>query len=268
MRLFVTGLRCLRLTGHILYALLVACVFPKLGTRCQQWVMQDWSVKLLDILNVKTQAVGTGFKARPHGSLLAANHISWLDIFVINASTPSRFVAKSEVGAWPLLGWLVRQSGTLFIRRQYKRDAFRVHRAIANFIAKGEDVALFPQGTSSDGAAPVRFHSALLQGAIDARAGVQPLAIYYHDGTGRPAMEVAFVGDMTVLHSLWKILCLPTLTVHLTYLPTIACAETTRRELAIRAQDAVNAVLAEHHRRSADSPPPELHGLQAQWGTP
>jgi len=251
MPIFFASLRAVRLSAHVFHALLLACIFPSLGKESQQRTMKKWSAQLLRILSVRTHPSGIEATKGNSGKLLAANHISWLDVFVINASTPARFVAKSEVNSWPLVGWLVRRTGTVFIKREFKRDTVRVNEVVSNCLVTGEDVVLFPQGTSTDGTMPVSFHSSMLQGAIDVGAVLHPLAIFYHDGHGSRIEEVAFTGDMTFIESLWKILCLPSIDVSITYLPEIACAGAIRRELAVMSQDAVNAVLVTQNQINA-----------------
>jgi 1-acyl-sn-glycerol-3-phosphate acyltransferase len=262
MRNFVASLRAVRLSAHVFYALLLACIFPSLGKESQQRTRRKWSAKLLVILNVRTHPCGTESTKVNSGKLFTANHISWLDVFVINASTPARFVAKSEVDTWPLVGWLVRRTGTVFIKREYKRDTVRANTVISNYLLTGEDIVLFPQGTSTDGTRPVSFHSSLLQGAIDVGAPVHPVAIFYHDSDGKLIEEVAFTGEMTFFDSLWKVLCLPALCAGVTYLPGIATLGASRRELAINTQNTVNATLASHNRLHAKFSIQSQEGLE------
>ncbi|MEI6803965.1 MAG: lysophospholipid acyltransferase family protein [Burkholderiales bacterium] len=243
MKLVLVCLRAARLLVHILYALALACVFPAFGADRKRKTMQRWSVKLLQILHVHLHAQGHHLAAAATGRLLVANHISWLDVFVLNATTPARFVAKSEVGGWPLIGVLVRRTGTLLIRREYRRDSSRINQALGQCLRRGEDVAVFPQGTSTDASQPVHFHSALLQAAIDVGAPVQPVAIVYHDGNAEPLPDVAFTGDMTFVQSLWKMLCLAQIHANAVYLPPCQEPQATRRAVARHAQEAVNARL-------------------------
>jgi 1-acyl-sn-glycerol-3-phosphate acyltransferase len=139
---------------------------------------------------------------------------------------------------------MVRRSGTLFIRREHRRDTSRANQLVSNCLRGGERVAVFPQGTTTDGTEPVHFHSAMVQTAIDAQCTIQPLSIRYLDGAGRILTKVSFTGDMTFAASLWQILCLPGFTVIVTYLPALDCSEATRREVAKLAEIAVNTALA------------------------
>ena len=240
----MVAIRTLRVIAHIAFGFGLACVFPAFSAPKQLMLMQRWSQTLLRILNAQMCVDTHHLPQQNVGQLILANHISWLDVFVINANTPARFVAKSDVGEWPVIGWMVRRSGTLFIRREFRRDATRANHQVTSCLLGGERVAVFPQGTSTDGTEPVHFHSAMVQSAIDARCTVQPLSIRYHDDEGRTLAAVAFTGDMTFAASLWKILCLPRFNVAVTYLGELNCVDATRREIARGAQDAVNADLA------------------------
>ena len=120
----------------------------------------------------------TGVQPRPGATLLVANHISWLDIAAIHAAVPhARFVSKADVLQWPLLGWLIRNAGTLFIERERKRDALRVVHAMAEALQSGQTVAVFPEGTTGDGATLLPFHANLLQSAIASGTPMPPLPL-------------------------------------------------------------------------------------------
>ena len=116
--------------------------------------------------------------------LVVANHVSWLDIFALHAVGPVRFIAKAEIERWPVLGGLVRGVGTLFIERARRHDTHRVNQEIARALAAGDIVAVFPEGTTTDGTALLPFKGSLLQPIIDAQGHVQPVAIRYRDADG------------------------------------------------------------------------------------
>jgi 1-acyl-sn-glycerol-3-phosphate acyltransferase len=237
--------RSARVACHIIYGILLACFFPALNQSLQRRILKHWSHNLLDILHVRLEAHGSYHPADMHGRLLVANHVSWLDVIALNAVVPACFVAKSEIRNWPLLGWLCHRAGTLFVKRNIRRDTVRINHEISGVLKKGECIALFPEGTSTDGELPGHFHSSLLQVAIDINAAVCPVAIRYHDGAGKANGDAAFVGDMSFIQSLWKILCSPSLHVTLLYLPLLPCTGKNRRLLASEAQGSIHMALAE-----------------------
>lgn len=236
-------LRGIRVACHLLYAMLIAAVYPMLDLASRQFLMRHWSRALLDILHVRLEIGGHLPPQHMQGALLVANHISWLDVYALNAVKPSSFIAKSEVRSWPLIGLLCRRAQTIFIERNIRRDSLRANGLIAERIARGESVALFPEGTTTDGSQVRHFHSALLQCAIDTKCSVYPVAIRYHDGSGKICNDAAFIGDMTFIQSLRNILFSHSLHVTLVFLPAISGAEKCRRTLATDSHTAIRRTL-------------------------
>ncbi len=160
---------------------------------------------MLEVMGVALEVQGTPPAAGP--VLLVANHVSWLDILVIHASRHCRFVAKSEVRHWPLVGALATGGGTLYVERASRRDAMRVVHHMAESLQAGDIVAIFPEGTTSDGAGLLPFHANLIQAAISAPAPVQPVALRFAErGSGRLSRAAAFIGDDHLVGSVWAAL--------------------------------------------------------------
>ncbi len=256
----IASVRGLRVASHVLCGLLLVSLFPLLKKSTQQHIVKYWSRKLLDILHIGLETQGDYPSAAAGGSLLVANHVSWVDAVAMNAVLPAYFVAKAEVSDWPLLGRIFHGIHTLFIKRGIKMDTLRVNRQIVQLLAQGERVALFPQGTTIHGAQLGNFHSSLLQGAVEMEAVISPVAIRYHDGMGRANHAAAFIGDMTFIQSLWKILCSPALHVTLMYLPALSSTGKNRRTLAAEAQSTIYHALAKLSRnRSYFYPAPGFY---------
>ena len=241
----LAALRILRVACHIGYGLLLATFYPLLSQQGQRRILKHWSRALLDILHVGLDTYGCQLPASTHGVLLVANHVSWLDVIAMTAAVPSYFVAKSELGDWPLLGWMTGRVNALFLQRDMRRDTARINSQLAALLKHGENVGIFPEGTTSDGKSIRHFHSSLLQGAIDIAAPVCPLVIRYHDGTGGANDDAAFVGEMNFIQSLWNILRSPSLHVTIAYLPMLPSAGQNRRVLAAQAQADIQTALAQ-----------------------
>jgi len=177
-RALVAGWRLARVGVHLLHGMVVmAWRFPSLDAAGRQQRIRWWSGKLLRLAGIEFTSQGV---PRPGASLLVANHVSWLDIAVIHAACPqARFVSKADVLAWPLLGWLIRGAGTLFIQRERKRDAMRVVHEMAAALQRGDTVAVFPEGTTGAGDVVLPFHANLLQAAIATEVPVQLAVLRY-----------------------------------------------------------------------------------------
>lgn len=235
--------RLARILLHLLEGLATcAIVFPWVGTGRRNARIQNWSRRLLAICNV-TVAAPSGAPALHH-ALIVANHVSWLDIFVINSIHPCRFVAKSEIREWPVLGWLVEQAGTVFIARGSRRDLRHVFKGIVAALQMGARVALFPEGTTAPQGTVLSFHANLFEAAVDAKVQVQPYALRYLDAQGALHPAVDFIGDMTFARSVTTILASGAIRAELVCLPPIDAAGAHRRELAEQAHDAIRDALA------------------------
>lgn len=242
MRSLRAAWRLSRMLLHLLHGMAVmAWRFPSLDAAGRQQRIQWWSAGLLRVAGLQLQVSGT---PRSGATLLVANHVSWLDIAAIHAVAPqARFVSKAEVLAWPLLGWLVQGAGTLFIERERKRDALRVLHQVADSLKAGETVAVFPEGTTGDGATLLPFHANLLQSAIATGTPVQCVALRYAEPAQRFSEAAQFLGETTLLQSVWRMLSTRALSVHVDLLPPQGARHADRRALAAHLREQIHAQL-------------------------
>ena len=194
----------------------IVFVFPRLDVAQRQARVQSWARRMLGVLGISVVVRG---EAPTHGPLLlVANHISWLDILVMHAAHHCRFVSKADVKAWPLIGALATGGGTLYIERESRRDAMRVVHRMAASLRAGDILAVFPEGTTSDGVSLLPFHGNLIQAAISADAPVQPVALRFIDvATGRTSLTACYIDDDTLVGSLWRTVSGPPLTAIVRY---------------------------------------------------
>ena len=199
--------RAVRVLAYVLWGLAqILLLFPRLSQPQRNDRVQAWAAAMLVRLGVQLEVSGTPPHAGP--VLLVANHISWLDIVVLHAARHCRFVSKSDVKHWPLVGTLATGAGTLYIERASRRDAMRVVHQMAQALKDGEILAVFPEGTTGDGTTVLPFHANLIQAPISAHAPVLPVALQFVDGrTGAPSRAVSYVGDESLLGSIWRTLC-------------------------------------------------------------
>jgi 1-acyl-sn-glycerol-3-phosphate acyltransferase len=148
-----------------------------------------------------------------HGPvLMVSNHLSWLDILAIHAARHVRFVSKANVQYWPLIGTLSNGAGSLYIERERRRDALRVVHHMTEALKNGDLIAVFPEGTTSDGSSVLPFHANLLQAAISSGAPVQPIALRFADATtGETSQAPRYIDDDNLASSLWQVLKAPPL---------------------------------------------------------
>lgn len=236
------GWRLLRLGLHLLRGVLtVLLVYPLCGWPARHRLARRWAHALLALLGLRHEVVGGRFAP---GAMLVANHVSWLDIYAINAHSPCAFVSKAEVRGWPVIGWLAARNQTVFLRRGSRGHARLVNQEIATLLEAGNNVAVFPEGTTSDGQRVLPFHAALLQAAIEAGRPVQPVAIEYFSADGHRSLVPAYVGDQSLWQSIRAIVAARGLRVRLTVLAPIDTVGAVRRELSQTAQQRIAAVLA------------------------
>jgi 1-acyl-sn-glycerol-3-phosphate acyltransferase len=209
----------------------ITFVFPKLKPAEKNKRIQAWAQVLLAHLAINFVVIGQAPRHSP--VLLAANHISWLDVYIILATCPCRFVAKSEVQQWPLVGRLAAATGTLFIARQSPRDAVRVVHQMTAQLHAGDTLAIFPEGTTSNGLQLLPFHANLFQAAVSANAPVQPVALRFSDeATGCASLAPIYIDQDTLLGSIWRTLKAPPLRATITFGATQLPHGRDRRALA------------------------------------
>jgi 1-acyl-sn-glycerol-3-phosphate acyltransferase len=153
----------------------------------------------------------------PARGLIVSNHLSYLDIVVLSTAVPCVFVSKVEVAKWPIFGHYARWSGCVFVQRHGRADVARVNAGIRDTLQEGVPVVLFPEGTTTDGHRVLRFHSTMLQPAIDAAALITPCSIAYELEDGDPAREACWWGDMALLPHLWNLLGKRTIRARVTF---------------------------------------------------
>jgi 1-acyl-sn-glycerol-3-phosphate acyltransferase len=222
--------RLFRAVLHVLHGMAVMTRFPVLDAAGRHERIRWWAAGLLKAVGLSLQVSGT---PRPGATLLVANHISWLDIAAIHAAAPhARFVSKADVLKWPLLGWLIRNAGTLFIERERKRDAVRVVHAMAEALQAGDTVAVFPEGTTGAGPDLLPFHANLLQAAVATGTPIQPVVLRFAGPGADYSPAVEFLGETTLLQSIWRVVSARGLCAHVCLLPPVAAAHADRRRLA------------------------------------
>ena len=168
--------------------------------------MQWMSRRFLALLHARVTVSGS----IPAEGLVASNHLSYVDILVIGSLCPAIFVAKSDVNAWPVFGWLCRNAGTIFVSRDNPTEVPAQLAMMERPLREGIPVVLFPEGTSSEGSTVLPLRSSLLESAVRSGKPVTPTAISYSlHGNGNPGQEIAYWGEHTLFPHLLNLLSKP-----------------------------------------------------------
>jgi 1-acyl-sn-glycerol-3-phosphate acyltransferase len=231
----------------------VSAVFPWIGFARRDRIIAIWSGALLWICGVRLHIIEPcgrpehrtlvasnpgAPQAGESAALIVCNHVSWLDIFVVLAHRPAHFVAKIEIAAWPLIGRLVRGAGTLFIERGRRHAVHQLNERIESMLNAGRPVAIFPEGTTSDGTRLLPFHANLLEPALRSAVPVLPLGLRYRNPDGSPSNVVEFTGRTTLVESMLRIFGSSRVIVEVRPLPAVqgstrhALAQAARQSLA------------------------------------
>jgi 1-acyl-sn-glycerol-3-phosphate acyltransferase len=229
---------------HALTAfLIVGTIFPRASQSMRARILRWWSRKLLRILRIVIDVHGHPPDWQARDLVIVANHISWLDIFVINAIRPTRFVAKSEIRDWPFVGWLCEKTGTIFIKRAKRSDTHKINQVMHDVLTSGDCVGLFPEGTTTGGDRLRKFHSSLFEPAVISGATVMPAAISYREESGERCAAPAYIEDVTFHQSITAIMACPKIIVEVTCADPLSTAAMSRRELATACETMIARIL-------------------------
>lgn len=233
------ALRLLRVGLHLAAGCALSeWLYPLLREEARHAVRRAWARSLLDVLGVRLDAAV--LRVAP-GSLVVANHVSWLDAVALHALLPAAIVAKAEARRWPLIGRMLARNDTLFVERRACRALLQVNAEITRRLARGESVAVFPEGTTTDGAQVLPFRPALFQPAVARAHPVHALVLGYRDGAGLRCAAAAFIGDMNLWQSLCAIAALPALTLEVRCCGVFPTQGLRRRAAAQAARTAVQS---------------------------
>ncbi|MEW6159061.1 MAG: lysophospholipid acyltransferase family protein [Verrucomicrobiota bacterium] len=174
---------------------------PNRTQACAQWLQQCCG-RLLPVFAIECKVSGP----RPHRGMLVANHLSYLDVIILGAVAPTVFVAKSDLRRWPVFGQFARMAGTIFVERHRRTGTSRCHLEIERTLESDVVLALFPEGTSSDGRTVLPFKSALLEPVVATHYPLFAAGLRYTIESGDCSEEICYWGEMTFLPHLLNLL--------------------------------------------------------------
>ncbi|MCA8093235.1 1-acyl-sn-glycerol-3-phosphate acyltransferase [Burkholderia anthina] len=256
------ALRKLRLVVHLLRGMAtVALCFSRVTPARRAEMTRRWSIRMLRICGMRIVVHNDGARLDA-SALVVGNHVSWLDIYAINAWRPTPFVSKAEVRQWPIVGWLAEKLDTVFLQREKRTEAMRIMHEMAERLRHGGLMCVFPEGTTSDGQALLPFHANLFQSAVSAGCAVQPVCLMYEDAQQRQSVAPAYTGDLSLGKSLDMVLRGGPLVVHLYVCDPIPPGGD-RRTTSAAARDAIAAALETLQAKVGKPSPESLAELEA-----
>jgi 1-acyl-sn-glycerol-3-phosphate acyltransferase len=224
-------------------------------------IIESWCREVLDVLSVRVNLCGETPPGKVSSVLFVANHVSWMDILVMNACRRVRFVARAEVRQWPLVGWMAVRTGTIFIKRTSPRELARVTKSISTFLRRGDCIVLFSEGTTTDGTFVHAFHSGLFESAIAAEALIWPVGISYCRLDNSLDTDSPVVGSQSLIASIVKILAQPAMRVQISFTDPVESSAGDRHKLTAWCHQSIEQSLAVYQQ------PPEPSRFPLRYPT-
>ncbi|TDR20452.1 lyso-ornithine lipid acyltransferase [Marinicella litoralis] len=188
----------------MIFSVLLTKLFRNHNTN--EFILIYWSRLVCFICGIKVYVHGQKPKSPV---LLLANHVSWLDIPIIHSLMLAGFVAKSEIKYWPILGWVTLIADTMFLQRGSAESRKGVLNQIKGRLSNGRSVAIFPEGTVTDGSYLRTFHRQLIHAAVETQTPIFPVAIKFLNADGSRNDQVGFLNNEYFITHVWRILTLP-----------------------------------------------------------
>ncbi|MBA3695611.1 MAG: 1-acyl-sn-glycerol-3-phosphate acyltransferase [Methylotenera sp.] len=221
-------------------------MLPLVRKPIKLYLISWWCRHLLAAFNIQVITKGHPPPVTTLGNtMFVGNHVSWADIHALNSLVPVKFIAKSEIQDWPIFGYLAKVNA-LFIDRTKRYDAARIVNIAAQSLQAGDNLCLFPEGTTTDGTVMKPFKSSLIQAAIQAKATIWPFAIRYPRPDGSINTDMAYAGDITLPQSMKAVLQQKKPVVELTFLTPIVVDDTVtqdRRALTLQTEQLIRREL-------------------------
>lgn len=191
-------------------------IFRNLNPSQRAAWLQGWCSLGLRVLGTSIHVEG----AVPRSGLIVSNHLSYLDILVYSTVARCTFVSKREVRSWPVFGWIATLAGSIYIDRRRPGDTHRVSNEMVAALANDHPLALFPEGTSSDGSSVLRFHSSLFEAAVATQTPITSAYLYYEASEGSIANDVCYWGKMSFGTHILRLFAIRHVSAHIRFAPT------------------------------------------------
>jgi 1-acyl-sn-glycerol-3-phosphate acyltransferase len=210
------------------------------GERLDLLTIRLWSLLMMRAFGMRVRRFGTPL---PGAAMFVANHVSWIDIILLDSERVVGFVAKAEIAAWPVIGWLAARGGTIFHHRGDNESLHGVMHQMLLRLQSGNAVGVFPEGRTCNGQAIGVFHARIFQPAVLAGVPAQPVALKY-GARGSAQTTVAFRPKENFLQNFWRLLGEPARPVEVHFLEPTAAEGQGRRQLAEVCRERIVAAMA------------------------
>lgn len=212
---------------------------PVAGEHLDTFMIRWWSGWLVRCFGFRIRRFGTPL---PGAVMYVANHVSWLDIELMHSQRAVHFVAKSEIGNWPLVGWLASRAGTIYHRRGNTDSMSSVMNTVVARLRAGHPVGIFPEGGTGRGDQVRVFHARIFQAALDADVAVQPVALRY-GRDGKQDLSVPFGATESFFANFLRLLGNPSMDAEVHFLEPVAATPDARRRMAEESRARIVAAL-------------------------
>lgn len=211
------------------------------GERLDQMTIRLWSVLMMRAFGMRVLRHGTPL---PGAALFVANHVSWIDIILLDSQRVVGFVAKSEIERWPVIGWLASRGGTIYHHRGNNESLHGVMHQMLLLLQNGSPVGVFPEGRTCSGESINVFHARIFQPAVLANVPAQPVALKYGE-RGSAQTLVAFRPRENFLQNFWRMLGEPSRLAEVHFLEPVSVDEDGRRRMAAICRERIIAAMAQ-----------------------
>ena len=237
-------LRIVRLVLHLLQGVVTAGTLLRFAKEpLRSRIIRSWAAKLLRVLAIEIRVQGTAPTLATHGVMFVSNHVSWMDVWLLLSVRPLRFISKADVRAWPVVGYLAQAGGTLFIHREKRHHTAAIVGQAEAVLAQGDCLALFPEGTTTNGLRLRAFHPSLFQVAVDHGGAISLVTIRYVFANGQIDTAPAYADEISLPGSMRAILARRKIIAEVNYFATLDIVGKTRRELSSAAEAAIATAL-------------------------
>ena len=216
--MFTKLIKIILILNHLIVGTCWSLYILYIDNKSKKVLIEWWSLRLLKIFNVKLVVNNNLKKILSNKNyLIVSNHISWLDIFVINSICPVIFVSKHSVSNWPFIRWLAKATDTIFIDRNKISKIKETTRKIEYYLESKGSIFIFPEGTSTDGSSVLPFKSNLFQTAINSKSNILPIGIQYQHNN-KFTSAPSYIGDMSLIASILNLIKLDSIDARITIL--------------------------------------------------